>query len=190
MRVLQPSALALPDSLLRLIPPRPEGFDMTRELFPRNTGMAFDALTPAVVAAQHLVGILLTPDRAARMAEQHALDPTLPGLDDVIDTVVATAFGAAAATPYQAEIKRAVERVVVDQLTMLAGSAPMADVRALANYALQRRLTVLSAPPTGDPMSRANTAIADGRHPAVPEPPRHTRRARRGAGRATRCSDR
>ncbi len=162
MRVLQPSVLALADSLLRLIPPRPEGFDMTRELFPRNTGMAFDALTPAVVAAQHLVGMLLTPDRAARMAEQHALDPTLPGLDEVIDTVVATAFGAAAATPYQAEIKRAVERVVVDQLTMLAGDAPMADVRALAGYALQRRLTALSQPPAGDAMSRANADLLAG----------------------------
>jgi Met-zincin/Domain of unknown function (DUF5117) len=159
MRVLQPSVLALPDSLLRLIPPRPEGFGMTRELFPRNTGMAFDAVTPAVVAAQHLVGMLLSPDRAARMAEQHALDRSLPGLEEVIDSVVVTAFGAPAATPYQAEIKRAIERVVVDQLISLAGNAPMADVRALANYALQRRATVLAQQTAGDVQARANAAL-------------------------------
>ncbi len=162
MRVLRPSVLALPDSILALLPPRPEGYDMTRELFPRNTGLAFDAVTPAVVAAQHLVGTLLTPERSARMVEQHALDPSLPGLDEVIDTVLTTAFGAPTADPYQAEVKRAIERVVVDQLVQLAGDAPMADVRALANYALQRRLAALTAPQSGDVATRANAALLAG----------------------------
>jgi len=159
MRTLAPAALALPDSLLQLIPPRPEGYGMTRELFPRNTGMAFDAITPGMVVAQLVAGDVLAPDRAARLLEQHALDPALPGLDEVIDTLVATAFNSAAKTPYQAEIRRAVERVVVDQLTSLAASAPMAQVRALASWALQRRATALAQQSTvGDAASRASNA--------------------------------
>ncbi|MGH7583087.1 MAG: zinc-dependent metalloprotease [Gemmatimonadales bacterium] len=172
MRVLRPSALALPDTLLRIIPPRPEGYDATRELFPRNTGPAFDDVTPAVVAAQHVVGTILSSERATRLVEQHALDPALPGLDAVIDTVVATAFDAPVAGPYQAAIKRAIERVVVDQLLSLAGNAPMADVRALANYALQQRATVLTRRVAmGDVAARANaTLLAEDIHRFMSRP--------------------
>jgi hypothetical protein len=40
-------------------------------------------------------------------------------------------------------VKRAVERVVVDELMDLAGSAPMSQVRALATLKLQRRAAEL-----------------------------------------------
>jgi hypothetical protein len=141
---IAPSALVLPDALLRRIPPRPSGYGRTRELFPRYTGPMFDAVTPAVVAADHVVATILAADRAARLVEQKALDPSLPGLDDVIDALVAASFGAAVRTPYEAEVKRAVERVVVDELIDLAGSASMAQVRAIANLELHRRLAELS----------------------------------------------
>ena len=61
------------------IPPRPSGYGNTRELFPRYTGQMFDAITPAVVASDMTVGYLLSDTRAARLVEQHALDPALPG---------------------------------------------------------------------------------------------------------------
>ena len=51
MATLQPSVLALPRALLTKIPPRPSGYGNSRELFPRYTGQMFDAITPAVVAA-------------------------------------------------------------------------------------------------------------------------------------------
>jgi Met-zincin/Domain of unknown function (DUF5117) len=160
MRTLAPTALALPDALLQLIPPRPPDYGVTRELFPRYTGGAFDAITPAVVAAQHVAGNILAPERAARLVEQHALDPALPGLGEVIDTLVATAFNAAPRTPYQAEIKRATEGVVIDQLMELAANAAMPQVRALATYALQRRATALAQQAAiGDVDTRASTAL-------------------------------
>jgi hypothetical protein len=160
MRTLAPSALALSDTLLKLIPPRLYGYGMTRELFPRNTGLAFDAVTPAVVAAQHVAGNILAPERAARMVEQHALDPGLPGLDEVIDTLIGTAFNASARTPYQGEIKRAIERVVIDQLMDLAGNAAMPEVRALATWALQRRAAILAQQVfVGDLATQASTVL-------------------------------
>ena len=139
MASIAPSTLALPPALLKKIPPRPSGYGRTRELFPRYTGLMFDAITPAVTAADQVVGLLLTPDRAARLVEQKALDPSLPGLEDVIDALFTASFGAPTASPYEAEVKRAVERVVIDELMDLAGSAPMSQVRAIATLKLQRR---------------------------------------------------
>ena len=58
---------------------------MHRELFARYTGDAFDPISPAPIAADVTIGFMLQPDRAARMVAQHAIDPTLPGLEDVIE---------------------------------------------------------------------------------------------------------
>jgi hypothetical protein len=137
MRTLRPSELALPEVVLQSIPPRPPGYRGTRELFPRYTGSAFDAVTPAVVAASHTVAALLRPDRAARMVQQNMLDASLPGLDDVLTRVVDAAFEAETANPYEGQIKTAVEAVVIDALMRLAASASMMEVRAQATAALQ-----------------------------------------------------
>src|SRR5215213_6199423 len=80
---LSPAELALPKAALQKIPPRPSGWGMHRELFTRYTGEVFDPISPAVAAADVTVGFILSPDRAARMVAQHAIDPALPGLSDV-----------------------------------------------------------------------------------------------------------
>ena len=49
------------------------------------------------------IGFVLQLDRAARMVAQHAVDPTLPGLEEVIDRLTKATFDAPAATPYEAE---------------------------------------------------------------------------------------
>ena len=170
MASISPSALALPTDLLKKIPPRPSGYGRSRELFPRYTGLMFDAVSPAVAAADHVVGMLLASDRAARLVEQKAIDPSLPGLEDVIDALFNASFGATASTPYEAEVKRAVERVVVDELMDLAGSAPMSQVRAVATLKLQRRGHRAGSRRGGGRSRRTATAIeSDAR---AGEPPR------------------
>ena len=72
------------------------------------------------------------------MVAQHALDPSLPGLTDVIDTLTKATFKAAAANPYEQEIRRASARALVERLMWLAGGAPMPEVRAEASTALKR----------------------------------------------------
>jgi len=119
-----------------MIPPRPPGYGGSRELFPRYTGSAFDAVTPAVVAASLTVNSLLTPERAARMVEQKMFDAALPGLDDVLGRLVDAAFEAETASAYEGQIKTAVEAVVIDGLQRLASSASMMEVRAQATAAL------------------------------------------------------
>ena len=70
--------------------------------------------------------------------EQHALDPYLPGLEDVITGLFGTTAADAGDSPYEAEIRRAVRRVAIDRLMALAGGASMPQVRALANAYLER----------------------------------------------------
>ncbi|MFB3852751.1 MAG: zinc-dependent metalloprotease [Vicinamibacterales bacterium] len=136
LRTLSPSELVLPQRILKLLPPRPDGFDMNRELFPRTTGLPFDAITPAVVAADLTVSTILRPDRAARLVNQHALDPTLPGLLDVTNALVRAGFYQEAGSAYEAEVARAIGRVVIERLMALAATAPMAQVRAVATAEL------------------------------------------------------
>jgi hypothetical protein len=134
---LKPSELTIPKKLLDLIPPRPPGFGFHRELFPRTTGEAFDPINPASIASDVTIGFILENTRAARMVAQHAEDPNLPGLGEVIDRLVKATVDAATATPYEAEVRRAEERVLVDRLTWLADSAANAQVRAIASQRLQ-----------------------------------------------------
>jgi hypothetical protein len=156
MRTLDPAELRLPESLLEAIPPRPSGYGPHRELFPRYTGPVFDAVSPAVVAADHTVSQLLDPERAARLVEQKALDPSLPGLDDVLERLVAQTAKAATGSPYEAEIARAVERVVAERLMALAGAGRMAQVRALASEALQ---SLARSAASGDRLEAAHASL-------------------------------
>ena len=135
---LKPSELALPKTALDKIPPRPSGWGPHRELFARYTGDTFDPLSPASIASDVTIGFTLQPDRAARMVAQHAIDPSLPGLTEVIDALRTATFQGTAATPYEEEIRRATARALVDRLVWLAGGAPMPQVRAEASDALRR----------------------------------------------------
>ncbi len=140
LSTLQPSALALPRAILEKIPPRPMGYSRHRELFPRNTGSVFDAVTPAVVAAHHTVSAILDDERAARLVEQHALDDSLPGLEEVIDGLLDCVSPREVESGYEAEVRRAVERVIVERTMLLAARADMSQVRAVASLRLNRKL--------------------------------------------------
>lgn len=150
LATLKPSELTLAPALLAELPPRPSGYGANRELFRGTMGLAFDPITPASVSADLTVGFLLTNQRAARLVAQHAVDPSLPGLDDVVGRLVTAVFGAAPANPYEAEVNRAVERVVVSRLIDLADTAPMAQVRAVATARLKAIQTMLNARPAPD----------------------------------------
>ena len=135
---LRPSELTVPKPILDLIPPRPPGYGMHRELFPRTTGNTFDPLSPATVAADVTIGFLLQLERASRMVAQHAVNPQLPGLEDVIDRLTRATFDAATASPYEAAVRRAEERVLVDRVMWLAAASPNSQVRAIASLKLSK----------------------------------------------------
>jgi Met-zincin/Domain of unknown function (DUF5117) len=135
---LKPSELTIPKRILDLLPPRPPGYPAHRELFPRTTGEGFDPVNPASIAADVTIGFILQPDRAARMVTQHAVDQSLPGLGEVIDRLVRATFDQPTSGSYEAEVRRAEERVLIDRVQWLAAAAPNAQVRAISSLKLER----------------------------------------------------
>ena len=144
---LKPSELTVPKQVLDAIPPRPPGYGRHRELFPRTTGDGFDPLSPATVASDVTIGFVLELDRAARMVAQHAVDPSLPGLEEVIDRLTKAIFDAPVANSYESEVRRAEERVLVDRVMWLANADQNAQVRAIAALKLTKLANRLKAEP-------------------------------------------
>jgi hypothetical protein len=87
VKTLSAESLTLPEALLKLLPPRPPGFDRTRESLPSQTGLTFDPIAAAESAADLTLATLFDPKRAARLVEYHARANT-PSLDDVIDAAL------------------------------------------------------------------------------------------------------
>ena len=161
LATLTPEALALPKPLLKVIPPRPSGFEQSRELFPRYTGQMFDAITPSVVAADMAFSSLLNEVRAARLVEQRALDSSMPGLHGVLDRILAAIFGPTPADAYQAEVQRAVQRVLVEHMMRLSAGADMSQVRAIVSARLRARAAALPATGTSPAAAHGTLLAAD-----------------------------
>jgi uncharacterized protein DUF4953/uncharacterized protein DUF5117 len=139
---LKPEALAVPESLLRVIPPRPAGYGRTREDFRIRTQPVFDALAPAEAVADHVSGFLLNQERAARLVQFHALDHRNPGLAEVIDRILTGTWKALPATGYAGEIQHTVNMVILhDLMTLAAGEKNSNQVRAIASWKLEKLKT-------------------------------------------------
>lgn len=143
---LDPAFLAVPQTVLNLIPPRPFRYDPNpREVFKRHTGITFDPLGPPEAAAGMTLRLLLNPERCARLASQAAIyNGTLPTLDKVLDNLITAAYGdrktydrQKSEQSYEANIRRLVQRNVLNALIQLALTKE-ADgaVRALAHQAI------------------------------------------------------
>jgi hypothetical protein len=161
LATLKPSVLALPRTLLKSLPPRPSGYGATRELFPRYTAQMFDVISPAVAASDMTLGSLLNETRAARLVEQNALDPKLPGLHGVLERLLASTFAPSPADPYEAEIQRAVQRVVIEHVMTLATNADMSQVRAIATAKLRARAAALVTAGSSPAAAHAALLAAD-----------------------------
>ena len=137
LRTIQPQALTLPQRILALIPPPAMGYGRTREDFHDRTGLTFDPVGASESAADMTVGLILNPERAARLVQYHAGDHTQPGLDEVIGRLVAVTWKAPAADGLAEEVQRATDAVVLYRLMMLAANESASNqVRAIASLQL------------------------------------------------------
>jgi hypothetical protein len=133
LATLKPEALALPESLLKMIPPRPPAYERGREDFKIRTYPAFDALAPAEAAAQHTLQFLFNPERAARLVEFRARDKANPGLQEVFDAVLTATWKAPHGSGYTAEVAKVVDDIVLYDLMALAANDKASDeVRGVA----------------------------------------------------------
>jgi hypothetical protein len=160
--VVAPANLSLPRSLLAALPPRPFLIEPTRELFDRWTGLTFDPLSPGATIANVTFDLLLDETRSSRLVAQKAIDPSLPGLADVLKRVESRIFAATTTNAYDAALAALVQRAYVDHVLTLAESAQMPIVRAEARYTLMTLLTTtLRASATGRASATHEQLAAD-----------------------------
>ncbi len=91
---IDPKVLALPEKIIKLIPPRPAGYDYNKELFKRRTGLAFDPLAAAETAADFPLSLLFNPARLNRMVQYQAENNGL-GIDEMITVLMNKTWKAA-----------------------------------------------------------------------------------------------
>jgi hypothetical protein len=139
-QALRPEELAVPDTVVTLLAPRPG--DNSVELFRSRARPAFDELGAARTLAQMVLDAALQRDRAARLVQQAMYaDPRGRPLTlgEAMDTLErATWNRPAPRSPKLAALQRVTQRAYVDRLLSLAADS-MAEpqVRALADLRLE-----------------------------------------------------
>ncbi len=133
METLSPQTLTLPESLLKILPPRPEGYPRTQESFAGHTGVTFDPGGAAEAATEITLSLLFNPQRASRLVEYHARDSQKPGLQEVVEATFAATWKAPQVKGLQGQMQRITETAVVEHLFGLAANnAASSEARAMA----------------------------------------------------------
>ena len=145
---LSTETLQIPERILAVLQPRPEVFGgFNTELFPRRTGLTFDPVAAASIAADMAISGLLHHERAARLVEFHARDAKNPGLPEVIQAIRTKLRAASLAETPAALSLRAAQSVFAMRLMELgANESASSDVRAIAQQQV-RQLIMLVTPP-------------------------------------------
>ena len=118
---LDPTFLALPERIIQLIPPRPAGYEYTRELFNRRTGLAFDPLSAAETAADFPLSFLFNVDRLNRMVQYQAKNNGL-GVDEMINLLINKTWKAAPLKGLEGLIQSQNEQILLTYLLYISTS--------------------------------------------------------------------
>ncbi len=171
---LQPSELAIPDTVLSLLGPRPSGYDgpvnnsnsPVGELFRGRTDPAFDELSASRTLSQMIVDGILQRERAGRLVTFTGRGKNMLTLGETIDSLVAATWQKreAGASPKMVALRRVAQRAVADRLLLLAADVDaLPEVRAVAEYQIGRlRPMALGQSNGGDMMNRAHWASIAG----------------------------
>ncbi|MHB1225374.1 MAG: zinc-dependent metalloprotease [Gemmatimonadaceae bacterium] len=161
---LAPRALAIPDTVITLLAPRPYGHRGSVELFGSRTAPAFDELGAARSLSQMIVDALLVPERAARLVQQAARESGALTLGETVDTLVAATWRRSVpASARLAALQRVTQRSVADALLDLAASKDAApEVRSMVTFKLgELRRDAGRRATAGDDVARAHWALID-----------------------------
>jgi hypothetical protein len=134
LKTLSPSTLTLPESLLKILPPRPPGLPRTRESFDSETGLTFDPIAAAESAADLTLAGLLDPARASRLVQYHMRLPGAPSLRGVLeDLSKTTSERIEGGHTLSSEVERAVEfRGLEAMLSLAVNTQASTQARAIA----------------------------------------------------------
>ncbi|MEQ8363351.1 MAG: zinc-dependent metalloprotease [Cyclobacteriaceae bacterium] len=145
LKTVDPTVLALPESVIKLIPPRPLGYSRHREVIKIRTSLTFDPLAAAESAADLSFSLLLHPARAARLFEFHSRDARLPSLESVMDKAIGYTFKAATKAGYEGAVQITVNNVLLTNMLALAASDDAStQVKAIAYLEIDKLKTWLT----------------------------------------------
>ncbi len=133
---MEPKLLALPESIIKLIPPRPAGYGYTKELFNRRTGLAFDPLAAAESAADFPLSFLFNPARLNRMVQYQAENDGL-GIDEMIKTLMDKTWRAPRLKGLEGLILKQNEQLL---LTYLLGISLNTEISFATNAAITKSI--------------------------------------------------
>jgi len=182
LSILDPAVLDIPESILRIIPPRPFGYGAHRELFSGRTDPVLDPLGAAATASEMVISGLLQPERTARLVDFNRRDPAQPGLEKVLNALIEQTFASAPPTERRlVEIRRVVQTVTVDGLIALSTNPKSTSgVRSRIDAKLDELHGMLQVDPgegSAEAAHRAALAADIGRYlerdiqPHAPPPP-------------------
>ncbi|MER0437919.1 zinc-dependent metalloprotease [Emticicia sp. W12TSBA100-4] len=138
MATLTPQFLAVPEHILKMIPPRAFRYDANpRETFKRHTGLAFDPLAPAEAAAGLTLRMILNPERCSRLVSQRVLNADLPTFSEITKEMTKRLWRkpGMGENTYYAQIDRMVAMQYLDHLMKLANNKETATEVRMNAYA-------------------------------------------------------
>ncbi len=138
---IDPKVLMLPDKIVKIIPPRPSGYQPSEELFRKRTGLAFDALSPAETAADLPFSFLFNSERLNRMMQYEAENGGL-GISEMVNTLIDKTWKSPRRTGMEALIQMQTEQVL---LTYLISSGINDNNSFLVKAVLQKAVSDLKS---------------------------------------------
>ncbi|MEV0643117.1 zinc-dependent metalloprotease [Streptomyces sp. NPDC050619] len=148
--LLRAEQLALPGAVLDALTPPAIRYARTDQYLDTGAGRVFDPFEAVRAAVALVTEQLLEPARLTRLAWQHAVDPAMPGVTDVVDALLAVTWRRADPVPGDLPGGEAVQHtadwtLLNHLLTVLDDDTPRAQVRAHLRGALRRLATELRA---------------------------------------------
>lgn len=131
LATIKPKQLALDESVIRLIPPKPLGYWRGRENIKTHTGLTFDPLAAAETSAKLTMKLLVHPQRCARLIEHNARESAQPSLEKILEYIYTYIQNADTHSDLEKEIQFIVKNLFIDELINLSknGTTPI-SVRA------------------------------------------------------------
>jgi len=161
LNCMDPSFLKIPKRIADLIPPRPAGYEFTRELFKKKTGLSFDQLSPAEAAADMPLSFIYHPERINRLV-QHGLNGTY-GYNEMTNALINATFKSPRRTGMELAIQLQTEQLVLtyllsssidDKLSYPARAQVMMTLNSLKAFMEEAKKS------TADPLYKAHLEVA------------------------------
>ncbi len=163
LATLEPEVLAIPESILQMIPPKPLGYSRTRESFPLRTSQGIDYVAIAETAADHTLQGILQQERLTRINNLHGTDSSLPTVHEILQRLLERVYYTSHADNQNAAVQRAVNHVILYRLLgLLRNDKVDNQVKSQVNLAVHDLHQWLAQRVNQeiDPLWRANHQLA------------------------------